>query len=359
LAKVAILNDTHCGIRNSSDIFLDNAAKFYKEVFFPYCKKHNIKNIIHLGDYYDSRKSISIKALHHNRKNFLDPLRNSGMTMDLILGNHDVFYKNTNAVASPKELLGYFLQEINIIETPRVLKYGNIDVALVPWINAENHESTLKFIQSAKADILGGHLDIIGFDLFKGAKSTAGFTADTFDRYNLVLSGHYHTKSNQGSIHYLGSQMEFFWSDAHDPKFFHTLDTETGELEAIRNPHTIFEKMYYDDSTGYDYKNFDVSLFAGKFVKVQVLKKKELFMFEEFIEKIEDIRPISVSITENFDEFFGVNVNGENINEAIEIADTQALLHEYINSTDTELNKNQLKTKISQILVEAQTMDLQ
>ena len=32
--KVAILNDTHCGVRNSSDIFLNYAGRFYKEVFF-------------------------------------------------------------------------------------------------------------------------------------------------------------------------------------------------------------------------------------------------------------------------------------------------------------------------------------
>ena len=45
--KVAILNDTHCGVRNSSDIFLQYQERFYEEVFFPYLKEHNIKNILH------------------------------------------------------------------------------------------------------------------------------------------------------------------------------------------------------------------------------------------------------------------------------------------------------------------------
>ena len=44
--KIAVLNDTHCGIRNSSDIFLDNANTFYDKIFFPYCKEHNIKPIV-------------------------------------------------------------------------------------------------------------------------------------------------------------------------------------------------------------------------------------------------------------------------------------------------------------------------
>ena len=65
--KIALLNDTHCGIRNSGDIFLDNAAKFYDEVFFPYMREHNIKQIVHLGDYYDNRTSSSVMTIrtHH------------------------------------------------------------------------------------------------------------------------------------------------------------------------------------------------------------------------------------------------------------------------------------------------------
>ena len=101
--KIAILNDTHTGIRNSADIFLDNAAQFYNETFFPYLKKHGIKQIIHLGDYYDNRKAINIKALYHNRKNFLEPLRDAGISMDVITGNHDTYFKDTNTPNSLKE----------------------------------------------------------------------------------------------------------------------------------------------------------------------------------------------------------------------------------------------------------------
>ena len=94
--KIAVLNDTHCGIRNSSEVFLKNAADFYSNTFFPECEKRGIKQIVHLGDYYDHRKFVNFKALNHNRKNFLDPMRRLGMTMDIIPGNHDTFYKNTN-----------------------------------------------------------------------------------------------------------------------------------------------------------------------------------------------------------------------------------------------------------------------
>src|SRR6056300_179384 len=91
--KIAILNDTHCGIRNSSDIFVKHQRDFYEQIFFPYLNKNGIKNILHLGDYYDHRKYVNFKALADNREVFLERLRAEGITMDIIPGNHDVYYK--------------------------------------------------------------------------------------------------------------------------------------------------------------------------------------------------------------------------------------------------------------------------
>ena len=76
--KVAILNDTHCGVRNSSDIFLKYQERFYEEIFFPYLKENGINNILHLGDYYEHRKFVNFKALNANRKHFLEPMRDMG-----------------------------------------------------------------------------------------------------------------------------------------------------------------------------------------------------------------------------------------------------------------------------------------
>ena len=101
--KVAIINDTHCGIRNSSDIFLDNAEKFWNDVFFPTLLERGIRHIIHLGDYFDHRKFINFRALNRNRHVFLERIRKEKITMDIICGNHDTYYKNTNELNSEKK----------------------------------------------------------------------------------------------------------------------------------------------------------------------------------------------------------------------------------------------------------------
>ena len=210
--KIAILNDTHCGARNSSDIFMGYQERFYSEVFFPYLLENDIKQIIHLGDYYDNRKTVNFKALSHNRKIFLEKLREYGITMDIILGNHDVYYKNTNELNALKELQGHYMNEVNLIMEPTDMDYDGFKMALVPWINPENEKQTLDFLENTSSQWVGAHLELAGFEMARGQICKDGMDASVFNRFESVLSGHFHAKSSQGNIHYLGAQYEFFWS---------------------------------------------------------------------------------------------------------------------------------------------------
>tara|TARA_B100000085_G_scaffold122857_1_gene111826 strand:- start:4137 stop:5198 length:1062 start_codon:yes stop_codon:yes gene_type:complete len=351
--KVAVLNDTHCGIRNSSEIFLNNAADFYNDIFFPYCKEHDIQQIVHLGDYYDHRKFVNFKALNHNRKVFLDPMRKLGMRMDIIPGNHDTYYKNTNDLNSLKELLGYYMNEVHIIMEPKVMEYGSLKMAMVPWINQENYESTMKFIEECKADWLGAHLDLAGFEMMRGIKNVHGMDHKLFKKFELVLTGHFHVGSKQDNIWYLGSQMEFFWSDANDPKYFHVIDTETREIERIKNPYTLFHKIVYNDEK-MDYNTYDVSQLKKQFVKVVVVNKKDTFSFDRFIDRIQSVDIHELKIAENFNEFIGENVE----DEAIEFDDTPTLVDSYIDGVETDLDKDKIKVRMRELMTEAQALEV-
>lgn len=351
--KLIILNDTHIGIRNSSEIFLDNAEKFYNDILFPYMLENNINAILHLGDVFDNRKFINFKALHRYRKTFLAKLREYGITMDVIPGNHDCFFKNTNELNSLKELLGHYMNEVNIIMKPSVLEYDGTSIGLVPWICPENEEESINFIKNCKASIVGGHFELSGFEMLKGVENTHGMDPSIFDRFELVMSGHYHTKSSKGNINYLGSQMEFFWSDAHDNKYFHVLDTSTRELEAIRNPHTLFHRIYYDDKK-MDFHEYDLSEIDNKFVKVVVINKSDTFMFDRFIDRIQNHKIHELKIAENFSEFVGQNVDDENIS----LEDTATLLNSYVDNVDTDLDKDRIKKEIHELMKEAQTLEI-
>ena len=351
--KIAILNDTHCGIRNSSEIFLNNAADFYSNVFFPECEKQGIQHILHLGDYYDHRKFVNFKALNHNRKHFLNELRERGMTMDIIPGNHDTYFKNTNDLNSLKECLGHYMNEIHIIMEPTVMEYGSLKIALLPWICQENYEQSMNFIQECKADWLGAHLELHGFDLLRGVQSHSGLNHKIFDKFELVLTGHFHTASRQDNIWYLGSQMEFFWSDAADPKFFHIVNTETREIEKIRNNYTLFEKIVYNDEK-IDYNTYDVTNLDKKFVKVTVVNKSDAFLFDRFIDRIQNQDIYELKIAENFQEFIGDNVDDEGLN----VEDTYKLVEDYIDGVDTDLEKDRIKVSMRELMAEAQALEI-
>ena len=351
--KVAILNDTHCGTRNSSDIFLDYQGRFYTEVFFPYCKEHNIKQILHLGDYYEHRKFVNFKALNTNRKHFLEPMKELGMSMDIIPGNHDVYYKNTNELCSLKELLGYFTSNVNICMKPPVLDYDGCKVAVLPWINKSNYEEYTKWAMQCNASILGAHLELKGFDMMPGMPNPHGMNADVFSRFESVLSGHFHTKSSRDNVHYLGAQFEMTWADVDDPKYFHVLDTETREIEAIRNPITIFKKVVYDD-TKTDYDKVDVSQFAKQFIKLIVINKNDWYMLDKFIDRLQSIDTYELKIAESFDEYLGDSVNDEKIS----LEDTTELLDSYVEAVDTDLDKEHIKVELRKLYTEAQNLEV-
>ena len=351
--KICILNDSHCGTRNSSDIFLDNAEKFYSKVLFPYLIENDIKHIVHLGDYYDNRKFINFKALNRNRQMFLKPLRDNGITMDIIRGNHDTFYKNTGELNSLKELLGHYMNEVTIISEPTVMDYAGLKIGLVPWIDDDNEKRSLEFLANAKCDIIGGHFDIVGYEMIPGIKCEHGLDRGVFKRFEAVYSGHFHTKSQQDNITYLGSQMEFFWNDAHDDKFFHILDTETRELTPVRNPHTLHYRIRYDDRTT-DYLHYDLSGCDEHFVKVQVMHKSDQFTFDKFLDRLNNRKTLEVKIAENFKEFIGSAVEDDDIS----VEDTAILLDSYIDAVDTDLDKNSIKKQMSELMLEAQSFEI-
>ena len=350
--KIAILNDTHAGCRNSSDIFMDYQERFYSEVFFPYLLENNITQILHLGDYYDNRKTVNFKALAHNRKIFLEKLREYGITMDIIPGNHDVYYKNTNELNALKELQGHYMNEVNLIMEPTEMNYDGLCVGLVPWINPQNEEASLEFLSNTKATLIGAHLELQGFEMARGQVCMSGMSKSHFDRFETVLTGHFHAKSSQGNIHYLGAQYEFCWNDCGDPKHFHVLDTETRDVMAVRNPLTIYEKIYYDHEKMNKFQ--DLSHLDEKFVKIIVVNKGNTLEFERFVDRVQQQNIHELKIAEDFKDFLGENVGDDNI----KLEDTTTLVNSYVDNVTTDLDKDRIKQEISALMTEAQSMEI-
>ena len=350
--KIGIITDTHFGARNDNLNFNDHFYKFYDNTFFPTLKERGCTVCVHMGDVVDRRKFISYRIASDFRKRFINKFQELGIDLHIIIGNHDTYYKNTNEINSMEELVGS--DRFKIYTKPKIVEFDDTPILFVPWINVNNYDESIKLLNTAKSDIVMGHLGISGFQMHRGQISVEGHEKELFRRFDTVFSGHFHHKSDDGQIYYLGTPYQITWSDYDDPKGFHIFDTETRELERIINPYTLFTKIYYDD-TQEDYNNHDFTQYENKYVKLIVVNKKDLYEFDKFVDKLLLADAYEVKIIEDFSELDASNVSDDIVENT---EDTMTLLEKYIDDLDVTLSKDRLKNTMRNLYTEAQDLEL-
>jgi DNA repair exonuclease SbcCD nuclease subunit len=349
--KIALINDTHFGVRGDSSVFLDNQERFFSEVFFPTIDQMGIDTIIDLGDTFDRRKYVNFLTLDRVTKFFFKPLIERGIAYHGIVGNHSCYFTNTNEVNSLTLLLkGYDNYHI-YPHNPHEIKFGSTKVLLVPWVAKDNRDVCIEAIRNSSAHVLMGHLEIQGFEMQKGMLCEHGMSKDMFSHYESVFSGHFHHPSKIGNITYLGAQYEMTWSDHGGRRGFHVFDTETRELTFIENPNRMFFKINYDDvdMTADDVAELDVTALKGTYVKVIVQNRTNPFLFDMFMSKLADAGAADVKSVED-----SLNLEAAGINDILdETKNTQEILHEYVDSIVTEIDKNRIKNVVNMLYSEA------
>jgi DNA repair exonuclease SbcCD nuclease subunit len=349
--KVAIITDQHFGARNDSIAFLDFFEKFYDNTFFPALDANAIDTVLVLGDTFDRRKYVNFYALDRAKKMFFDKLEERGIRVHMLAGNHDTYYKNTNEVNSPDLLLVEY-GNIDVISKPETIVIDGTSICMMPWICPENYQESLDHITNTKAEICMGHFEIAGFAMHRGMESHDGLAKETFEKFDLVFSGHYHHRSSDKHIHYLGNPYELTWQDYNDPRGFHLFDLDTRELEFICNPYRMFERIEYNDKEQepIDLDRIDLS---QKFVKLVVVNKNDFYKFDKFIQKLYNKGCYEIKIIEDLSEF----EDGE-IGEEINLEDTLSVLANYIDSVETDVDKEQIKTYMRTLYTEAVNIEV-
>ena len=330
--KIAIFTDTHWTARKSSRHLHDYFELFYKNIFFPALEEQGVEIVIHMGDAFDNRKSIDFWGLDWTRRVVLEPLRKYEVHM--IVGNHDIFLRNSTEINAPELLLKDY-PNIKTYSSPTNTKVGGIDMTFIPWICSENYDETLKVIKKSKAKIAMGHLELQGFRVNKHlVMEEHGLDPNIFTKFQKVFSGHYHTRSDNGRIFYLGNPYEMYWTDVNDTRGFHIFDTETFEHTPINNPYKLFYNIYYEDTP---HQMFDVTEYANKIVKVIVRKKSKQKEFDKFIDKLYKVGIQDLKIVENFD----IQENEDFVIDEEE--NTISILNRYIDESECNFDKNVIK----------------
>lgn len=350
--KLALITDQHFGVKNDSPIFLDHQKAFYENVFFPYLVENQISTVIDLGDTFDRRKYINYHTLATVKTFYFDKLQELGITLHIIVGNHSTYYKNTNDVNSPDLILREYTNIVTHAE-PKEMNFDGCDVLMMPWINPENVSTCHDAMQHTSAHIVMGHFELAEQSLKKNFKFHGGISLKELKKFDVVYSGHYHHKVQKGNFLYLGTPYEMTWDDTNNTKGFHVLDTESRELEFIKNPLHIYSKIMWEDDGAYDINKILEGVkkhpekFKNKYIKVVVKKKDNPYILDRYIDAIEQCGPYNV-LTEEISHHFAADE--ENIDK---IEDTLTILRNHVSSLPDFALKEQLLSCMEELYTEA------
>lgn len=348
--RVALLADTHWGVRAESPIFLEAMEQFYTGCFFPKLKQEGIDTIIHCGDVFDRRKYISFVTANRFRMAFKDPVVEANMKVIAIPGNHDCPFHNTVKVNGVREILAD-CDNFEICDTPTSMWLGDegegAHALFIPWICEDNEKVCLSAIEDVPARYCFGHFELKGFEMYKGQLMETGRDHKILSKFEQVFTGHYHEPSVIDNVMYLGAWGEMTWSDAGCDRGFHILDLESGDLESIKNPWPTFQKVFYSGQRPGD---VDLSELSGKIVKLVVQEKKDPHKFDKFIEAMEEAGGI-VSVVDDHH-----NLDVTPTNELIPDGDVEVfkVFTDYVRSHETGVDTERLIDLFNRLYKEAE-----
>ena len=339
--KILLITDQHFGVRNDNQHFINHYKRFYSKVVIPFIKASGIKEIISLGDTFDRRRYINFHSLDEAKEMWFDQLIKLGCNHTMLIGNHDIYYKNTLKVNAPHEILGEY--NFDVIDKPTTKSYDGTDILLLPWICDDNKSEVFEAVQRSKAPVCMGHLELNGFEAHPGHIMESGMDKTFFNKFKRVFSGHYHQKSTKGNISYLGNPYQLYWNDYGCKRGFHVFDTSTLKTTFYRNPFDIFYKLYYNNGVSIP-ESEDLK---GSFVKLIVEEKGDYQKFDYAVKQLQNIGLGDLKIVED------LSAELECSDSTMETEDTMTLLESYIDEIELKVDKSNVKSVMRSLYVEA------
>ena len=339
--KILLITDQHFGVRNDNQYFIEHYRRFYSKIVIPFLKASGIKEIINLGDTFDRRRYINFMSLDAAKEMWFDPVKELGCHMTALVGNHDIYYKNTLRINSPEDLLGDY--DIDVIDKPTTRNFDGTDILLLPWICDENYDRTLRSITESTAPVCMGHLELNGFEAHPGHVMDKGIDMNIFSKFTKVFSGHYHTKSNKNNCYYLGNPYQLYWNDYGQKRGFHVFDTETLRTTFYRNPFDTFHKLYYNGGVVLPPEDE----IKGTFVKLIVEDKGDYAKFDYAVQKLQRMSLGDLKIVED------LSVELDSGDPLMETEDTLTMLDNYIDEIDLKVDKSNVKNVMRSLYMEA------
>lgn len=347
--KICVLGDLHIGARKSSPNFMSLQERFFSFLFAE-LNERGIDTIVQLGDVFDSHANVNLNAIDFFQKKFIKVLAKKNIKLYTLVGNHDIAHKRSLSI-NAVDLLLKGNKNIHITNKPEQININGVECVMIPWICEENKEQVQQTVEMTTAKYCFGHFEFKDFYMYKGIKNEHGQDATSYSRFDLVLSGHYHHRNERGNVVYAGTGYELTWSDVNDPKGFTILDLDSGNMEYIQSPHTIFKKVYAASEE--DAK----AIAKDKSVKDHYVK---LYLSCDIDKKATDHLKTSIESNGCYDlEIIDVrsttlaDMDDELDLETVELKDSKSILDMHIEKIESEIDRPPLKNLLYSLYTEA------
>ena len=331
--KYLLFSDLHLGCHNSSDIWLESSLILIKDIIET-CKRENITTILFLGDFFNDRRSLNLKTLW-TAIEIANIIEEAQIDLYLILGNHDLYLKNSLSPNSLKIFDNY--SYVHVIDS--VFKLNEF-ITLVPW--------SLSW-KTAETPFIAGHLEINGFDI-ESADITFENNVSDFKRYTHVFSGHFHTPKKVRNVEYIGSCMPFTFHDVDSSRGYYILDIineTTYTQEFIQFTKSPQYKIVYSNQPIVE------SDIRGNVVKLVYMNELGSIENEELIIKLAAMNPVLLQ-----PDFKNIIIEDETIkredDNVTTLKNAVTLLYDYVEkvSTPDHIKRTVVKEFIKQLVTE-------
>ena len=343
--KVLFVGDLHLGVKDD-DKWMQNIQRDFFDQAIEYSVKNGISRWIQFGDVFDTRKAVTQECMNFAKTQVLR-LEENGITMDVIIGNHDLHRKDKITPNSVSEILrGY--DHINIYEKATTINIDGINIDLIPWMCSENTNEILEFIKNTNSEFCIGHWELSGFWFYKGLKSH-GYSPDFLSNYKQVWSGHFHTISQNGNVKYIGTPFTITAGDENDPRGFWVFDSTTKDATLVENINMWHRKLHYPDD------KIEPKELKGKAVRIFAsTSDAELVKIES---KLEEVVHTLRTIVDN-SSFGDIQTEREDIDEEVSQVSILTLGNKFIESKSdiTEEEKKGIKVMFEKLYLEARSV---
>jgi len=232
--RVWFITDTHLGVRNNSNEWIEIMEDYFFKWFFPLIRDNYQPGdiLIHCGDWFDSRQSVNLKVLNLGVSiaEEMSSIFKDGI--HILIGNHDIWGKNSNDVNSLKSIK--WIPGFNIHEEPVSLNLGGTSFFMMPWRKDQEAE-TQCLIETSPHDYLCCHADIKGLNFNKFVKVEHGIEEEYLKKFRKIYSGHIHYAQDYKNVKMLGSPYQLTRSDMGNTKGITLLDLSDGSERFFEN----------------------------------------------------------------------------------------------------------------------------